>query len=220
MKITNKKIGVFIDNGSFNSMMTSFRRRGVNIEKVEEITKLRDYSSLFIDLQYPLEMGYKLISKISADPKLSHINVFAIISKKSDLEKVTSLQNARLCDYISFRTSFEEILKKIKYFQSPSGQPMKHFPTQNLSVEINASMSHISESGCLISSKVLFNNNCDVEIYSHLINQVTGKKNNLFKISKNIPSNKGDFFTEVDFLNLSDNSRTAIRKMIVGWTLK
>ena len=220
MKNTSKKIGIFIDNSSFDSIMVDFKKRGMNIERIEESAELNDYSSIFIDLQYPLEMGYKLISKIATDSSLSRINLFAIISKKSDLQKVTSLQGARICDYIGFGTSFEEVFRKLKYVLSPSGQPIKNYSDSKLSIKINASMSHISESGCLISSKVLFHNHSNLEVFSSLINQATGETNNLFKVSKNIPSARGSFFTEIDFLNLSSKSRTAIRKMIIGWSLK
>ncbi len=216
----SKKIGIFIDNSSFDPIMTGFRKRGMNIERIDESAELSDYSSIFIDLQYPLEMGYKLISEIATDSKLSRINLFAIISKKSDLQKVTSLQGARISDYIGFGTSFEEVFKKLKYVLSPSGQLIKNYSHLKLNIKIDAFMSHISESGCLISSKVLFRNHSNLEVFSHLINQVTGETNNLFKVSRNIPSTKDDFFTEIDFLNLSNKSRTAIRKMIIGWSLE
>ena len=200
--------------------MIGFKKRGINIEKIEESAELNDYSSIFIDLQYPLEMGYKLISKIASDSNLSRINLFAIISNKSDLQKVTGLQGARVCDYIGFGTSFEEVFEKLKYVLSPSGQLIKSYNNTKLSIKLSASISHISESGCLISSKVLLRDHSNIEVFSTLINQVTGETNNLFKVSKNIPSAKGSFFTEIDFLNLSDKSRTAIRKMVIGWSLR
>lgn len=200
--------------------MMSFKKQGFNIEKIDELANISDYSSIFIDLQYPLEMGHKLISKIAVDSKLSRINLFAIISKKSDLQKVSSLQAARICDYIGFGTSFEEVYRKYKYILSSSGQPVKKYDKLNVSIKVNASMSHISESGCLISSNILFHHSNNLEVFSNLINQATGKLDNLFKVVRNIPSAKGNFFTEIDFLNLSDKSRTEIRKMIISWYLK
>ena len=165
-------------------------------------------------------MGYQLINQISTDPRLSRINLFAIVSSKSDLKKVTNLQNNRISDYISFTATFDDVYQKLRHRVSPEGQPQKEFKSLKINAQADASISHISESGCLILSDILFNKNSNIEVYSSLINQVTEKNNNLFKVSKNIPSRSGRFLTEVDFLNLSNKSREAIRKMIFGWTLK
>jgi CheY-like chemotaxis protein len=215
-----KKLGVYINNDTFDAVMTEFKKKGVNIEKIKSLDNLADYSTIFVDLSFPLELGYNVVNKINSDPQLSDINIFAIISKRTELEKITQIQNVRIDGYVSLTTSFNEILKKLELVLSPEGRPFKNFVAQKVKIKVDAEISHISESGCLISSKVLFKNNSAIQVESNLVDGIISEKDILYKVSQNLPSATRDFFTEVNFINLSNQSRTSLRKTILNWSLK
>jgi hypothetical protein len=89
-----------------------------------------------------------------------------------------------------------------------------------VNIAIKGVMTHISESGALFSSPILFNRDERIKITSDLLVEICKSNLPIFKVSKIFPSPNHAFITEMDFLNLSDQSRTSLRRAIIGWSLK
>jgi hypothetical protein len=220
LNMITKKIGVFVSDTHFDLLLEGLRIKGVDIQKIKIGDSIEDFSSIIIDFSYPLEMAYKLLDKIDTDSQLCNINIFALISSQDEIDKITRAQNTRICDYIDIHSSVEELRKKLNEGLSPEGQPKKQFENINVNIAIKGVMTHISESGALFSSPILFNRDERIKITSDLLVEICKSNLPIFKVSKIFPSPNHAFITEMDFLNLSDQSRTSLRRAIIGWSLK
>ncbi len=223
MKFLNKiakKIGVFVNDAHFDLLIEGLRFKGINVQKIKIGDKIEDFSSIIIDFSYPLEMAYRLLDKIDSDSELCNINVFALISSQEEIDKITRAQNIRICDYIDINSTVDELKRKLDEGLSPEGQPRKHYDNIKVNVEIKGFMTHISESGALFSSPILFNRDRRVKVTSNLLTEICQNNLPIFKVSKIFPSPSSIFITEIDFLNLSDMSRSNLRRAIMSWSLK
>lgn len=220
LKNISKKIGVFSNSTIYDSHINSLRKMGVNALKIKAQDNLEDFSCVLIDLQYPLEMGYSLINKIACNENLSQINIFAIVASRTALNKLTEVQNVRICSFLSINTLFKDLVLTLEAALSPNGQPKKAFKNLKVQVKLAGIMTHISESGALILSPVCFKDSSRIQITSPLIDEVFTRGEPIYKISKSFPSPSNAFLSDVNFLNLSQEAQQSIRKMIIGWSLK
>lgn len=220
LKEIDKKIGLFSLSDGFDHHLTSLKRRRVNIFKIKGDDNIEAFSTIIIDMNYPLEMGYTLLDKINSNPLYSSINILAIVNSQEELAKVSTQQDNRICDYLTPGIGLDDFINVLESILSPESQPKATYSNAKVMVKLKGVITHISESGCLISSPALLKTNEDVELESTLLDEVTGSEKLLFKVSKNFPSPFKFFKSELDLLNLSDGRREALRKMILGWSIK
>lgn len=220
MNHLKKRIGVFTDNKNFNEHITALRKYGYDIRVVTSGDHLNDFSSVFIDFSCKGEVGYKLLDRIVSSSQHWNINIIAIISGISDLDNLTRQHDIRLSDYVTLDISHSDLISKLKVIVAPESKPRKTFEGAKVFVTTKGYITHISESGVVISAPVSFTKNTRVELISDLIEGAVKEDQPILKTSKSFPLTKGLFYSEIDFLNLSSRGREGLRKMIFNWAVK
>lgn len=218
-KITDQQIGVFVDSDNLDHHISSLRERGINIFCIKFDDDLTDFDCLLIDIHYSSKMGFAMLDKVESSSKLSKINVILILRNSQDWDRVSFIQHNRVSDSINIDVGFDEFIKKLKSTLDFENLPKK-IVSKEVSVEFDGVITHISESGAIISSPVLFFKNNIIEMESHLFEEVVDGKKPIFNVSKNLAGQDGMFIAEIDFLNLNNESRLKLRKTLHGWSVK
>ncbi len=218
-KINSQQIGVFIDNDKLDAHISTLRDRGINIFYIKSDENLNDFDCLLIDIHYPSKMGFAMLDKVESNSSLSQLNIILIVKNILDWERVTFIQHNRIFDFLNINTEFEVFYEKLKSTLDFENLPRRKM-SKNTTVEIDGVITHISESGAIISSPVLFFKNNLIEMESHFFDEVIDGNKPIFNVSKNITSAEGLFLSEIDFLNLNNESRLKLRKALHGWGVK
>lgn len=218
-KIKKQNIAFFTQSDDFVEHITFLRKKGINVLSIDESSELAEVSFVIIDLKYEDDKAYEILNRINNNPKLSHMNVFVVVRTRNEMNKLSILQNIRIVDYLSASITPEEFLDKISLALDFENQPYKRVD-RKLALRTNAEMTHISESGALVQSTILFNSNRIIEVESKLLEKALLRSDPIYNISKTIIGANGVFLSEVDFLNLDDKDRLTLRKLIHGWRVK
>ena len=216
-----KNICFITKSNSFDQVITSLRKKGIDTYKKAIESDLSKYAVLIIDLGYPQDMAYPLLEDIQKNVNFSEKIVIVAISHKSQIAKLRSF--ALGCDgYISPSIKFEDLYKKIQELENPEKYLIKkRFSEKSILISIEGSVTHISENGCVINSKVSLNSDMNkIDLNFRILDDLKINKNIQFSIAKSNPIAKRSFTTQINFLNLQDNDRQLIREMIHGWSAK
>jgi CheY-like chemotaxis protein len=218
-KLKSQKIGLLINDEGFKSHIEDLRKKGINANRLEVKDPVDEYTCILVDLNYPKELGYTFIDIIESNQVYGHISIIAIVSNQKDLEKITNLQSSRVFGFIDKNTDFENLLKKIKLTLDFDSLPRRKY-SEDIIVQVEGEVTHISESGALIKSDICFAPNVTIDIEIPLLNDVLDNEAPLFNISKLVGATNNKFTSEVNFLNISTASRKKLRKLIYGWSVK
>lgn len=214
-----ERIGLLTTSNAFDSHVTAFKKRGFNAFKLKVGDDLSTYSTLIIDLSYPMEQAYPILEAISLDYKFSECIILGAISKKSDLAKLRA-SALKMNGYISPEIDFQDLLAMIKQCQNPDLVIKKKFDRVELATCIEGKLTHISESGALITSPISFNRGNILSIQSSLINDLELERELIQKVSVSNAYQSKSFLTEIEFLNLDDKDRLKFRQMTHSWGIK
>jgi DNA-binding response OmpR family regulator len=216
-----KNICFITKSNSFDQVIVSLRKKGIDTYKKNIDSDLSKYEVLIIDLGHPQDMAYPLLEEIQRDVHFSEKIVIVAISHKSQIAKLRSF--ALGCDgYISSSIKFENLYKKIQELENPEKYLVKkNYTDKNVQISIEGSVTHISENGCVINSKFSLSNELSkIDLKFRLLEDLKINKNIQFSIAKSNPIAKRSFTTQINFLNLQENDRQLIREMIHGWSVK
>jgi DNA-binding NarL/FixJ family response regulator len=215
-----KKIAVITESQLFNDLIINLRKNNFDTKKCSPNQSLEEFDTLIIDLDFPLEQSYNLLQKIKSDYKYSETVVLVILKSKSEVAKLRS--TALSADgYISPTIKVLDLIQKIKELHNPDKYLLS---VENLEkkvkVRLQGSITHLSEAGAIIKSQSTFTDHSNIKINSVLFNQLDISEKVISKIVKSNPAIKRSFNTEIKFLNISDEDRDDIRKMVKNWDVK
>ena len=214
-----EKLCFITKSDRFDILISSLRKSGITTYKKATSDDLNLFDVLIVDLGYPLEMAYPFLEKIRKDFRYSDKLLIAAITHKSQLAKLRSI--ALGCDdYISPNIEYKNLLQKIQELKNPTKFLVKKaFPSKLAEIKFEASLTHISEKGCLIKSKVSINQeNSNLNLKSKLFEDLNIDSSIRFSVSKSNPMAKRNFVTEVHFLNQTEEDRHKLRQMVHGWS--
>jgi DNA-binding response OmpR family regulator len=220
LKLLNRyNIALFIEDKAQDILYKKFGKMGVNVSKIDNSQSLLDTSLVIIDLNYPLERGYTMIDAINQNPKLSHLSIIVLITSAEDFKKLSVLQNLRVVDYLSKNIVFSELIGKIKTLFNQN-QVSSIDVDCDVELGVKVRMTHLSESGAMLSSGILFEKKAKVDINSKLLNTILGKQKPIYKVMQSGPGYSNDFSTTLSFSNLDEVHRRRIRKIFHAWQVK
>jgi CheY-like chemotaxis protein len=212
-----KKIGILTKSSMYAPLITGLKKRSKNVEQLNLDAKLEQYDTLLIDLAYPLDQAYTVLQKMRDDYRFSETIIFAIISHKSQLTKLRSFVFG-VDGYISPIITPEELIEKL----NEAYDPERHLASKKLNnipleIQTEGSLTHITESGAIIKSRIAFEITSKFTLSSTFFNELGINERLRCSITKSNPMAKRSFISEVNFLNLTDLNRDKIRSMIKTW---
>jgi response regulator RpfG family c-di-GMP phosphodiesterase len=213
-------IGVVTESKAFDELIINLRKNNYDTKKVSITHQLESFDTLIIDLDYSLEKAYHLLQKVKADYKFSETIIFIVLKSKSEIVKLRSI--ALSADgYISPSIKIQELIQKIKESHNPDKYLLSiENLDKSVKVKMNGSITHLSEAGAIIKSQSTFTDHSSIKIDSVLFNQLNISEKVISKIVKSNPAIKRSFNTEIKFLNIVDEDRDNIRKMLKNWDVK
>ncbi|WP_127716297.1 response regulator [Halobacteriovorax sp. HLS] len=216
-----KNIAFITKSAKFDSLINTFRKSSINAQKKDLASDLSSFNVIICDLGYPMDLAYTFLEKINHDFNFSDKVIISIITHKSQIIKLRSLELG--CDgYISPNIEYSDLVKKIREIDDPEKFLIKKdFDNTAFDIQFDGSLTHISETGCLVISKASIDPQEEkVDMSSSLFDQLQLNEDFYFSVSKSNPTSKKSFITEVKFSNLHEESRHKIRKMIHEWGAK
>lgn len=214
--LKKKSIAFFTQTDDFNEHIMFLKKKSVNVYKINEFSEIEDLSFIVIDLIYEDDKAYDFLNKINNSPNLSQLNVFVVVRTKQEMGKLSILQNIRIIDYLSSQVTPEEFEAKVISALDFEKQPFRRVD-RKIKLRVDAEITHISESGALINSSILFNSKQVIEIQSKLIETAFSHGDPIYNVAKTIVGVNGIFISEIDFLSLDDEDRLRLRQLIYDW---
>lgn len=214
-----KSLGILTTDEKFNSLITQCKRAGVDAKIIDHHQNINKFEVLIIDLGYPKELAYTYIMKITSQQENSEKILMAAISNRSQIIKLRSI--ALGCDdYISPSIQYPDLIRKVKLLEDPEVYNLtKKFDNTEDQIFIDAAISHISENGCIINSKASLSPDEAVNLSSSLFHDLQLNPKVIFRPTKSKPLAKRSFLTEIHFIDLNEEDRNKIRKLIHGWSV-
>ena len=218
MKI--EKVGFFTTSGVFDSLINGFKKRGVNALRIDNYDQFSACSVIIIDLAYPFERAYTVLQTIKSDYQLSESIIFVAISDKSQIKKLRSFSFG-VHGYITPNIEFELLFKKVREAFDPKQYLIKKdFKNIPVSITTQGQLTHMTETGALIHSKVSFDLETPLQLNGSMFDHLELSSGVKCKISKKNPLSRKKFITEILFTAFSDEHRDKIRKIIFSWNVK
>lgn len=215
-----KKICFVTKSDTFDQLISDFRRANIDAHKRDLKDSFTQFDVLIVDLNYPLEHAYTLLDRLNNDYHFSETLIIAAVTSKDQIAKVRSL--ALGCsDYISPKISFRDLYKKIQELENPEKNLLKKdFKNLKTKMSFDGSLTHISENGCLVRSKVSLDRDQDhLKMKSKLTKDLHLSNEVQFSISRSNPVTKKSYVTEIHFQNLKEDDHDRIRQMIKEWSI-
>lgn len=216
-----KNICFITTSNSFDSLMTQFKKLGINSSKRETTDNIDNFDVILVDLGFPKEQAYLFLQKIQNLPNYSDKIILAIISHKSQLVKLRSI--ALGCDgYISPSIPFPELHQKLRELAQPEKYLIKRkFPDTEVKATFEGQMTHISESGCLVKSSLSLDPEVNqLTLKNKIMDDLFLSDKIVYRSARSNPMVKRNYLSQINFSNLEEEDRLKIRKMIHGWAVQ
>lgn len=212
-------IGIITQDGQFDTLITQVKKRGINVRKITGRDDFSDFTVLVLDLTLPFDLAFTILEEISMNYKYSEITLFVSISKRDELLKLRTM-SLKVDGHISPEIDTNDFLRKIEEAKTPELIPNKKFDRVTLETEATGNLTHISESGLLITGPIALVKGEEIVLRSQLFSMLQVDNRIICKILNSNPAPGRKFISEIDFINLTDKDRDNIRKMIHNWSLK
>lgn len=214
-----KLIGIVSQAEWADLFVSDLLKRKVKAKKLNTQSHFADFHTVIIDLLYPKEMGYLLLEKLTQDYQFSETHFLVVISNRQQMKRLRGLAFG-VDGYISPLISVDSLLEKIKLLDSKV-ESVENVEFEGLSIPIsyNSLLSHISESGAILKSKVSHPNGTQTLIEGSLLRDFGISDEIVAKVSKTNPIIKRSFNQEVDFVDLTTQEREKLRNSIRGWSV-
>lgn len=221
MKEMNKVI-FFGNSPSFKELHQYIRKQNLKSSlELGGLTALENYKEegidLFvIDLALPKEEAYLILDGLYKDFHFSECKVVVCISHRSQLKRFRSFAFG-VHDYMSPLIEKEEFLSKIKSLIHPDKNTIQMKWDKQVTIQFEANLTHISESGCLMETKAKFHEGAECTLNCTLFHDIGSHQDILGSASFSTPSPTRLFVNQIDFKNMGDSYRDSLRKLIWKW---
>lgn len=199
-----------------NSLIESFRKSSVNAKKcsIDDLDFHLDV--LIIDLDYPLDGAYVALEIIGKDYRFSDVVVLSVISHKSQLTKLRSMALGS-DGFISENIPYKDLVFKIQEIQNPDRFLIKKdFSGVEVVATLPGTLTHLSEAGCVISTKAYLSADSDfLEVSGKDLAEIG--ELGVLKLGMSGPLKRRSFVAEVSFSTLSEEARKKIRQSQLNW---
>jgi response regulator RpfG family c-di-GMP phosphodiesterase len=214
-----KKVGILTNSKHFTSLFTELKKRKINVKILDIGDNYFDCDVIVVDLSFPLSYGFTFLEEANVNFLNSEKIFLVTIAEKSELLKLRTI-GLKVDGHISSEIEVSKFIEKVNTLRNPESRTRLKLNRVSQKIDLKGELSHISESGALITGPISFEKGTQITLTAELLEELGINDKIICKVLSSNPIPGKKYVTEVDFVNLNDSDRDNIRKMIYSWGIE